>query len=267
LINGVAVAPEVAALSVFDPIVLRGDGCFEAARIYGGRCFRLHDHLARLARSAAALEIELPPLDEIARWCATVSQERGEGIIRVLASAGPAGAGTVVVLSQPLPQLPARYRLMPQTAVWHPAGDGWALAGVKALSYAPNMAATRRAKAEGFDDALLVSRDGTVLEGPTSSVAWVVSGVFETAELGLGILESITRRVVLELTNELGIRVVEGRFPIERVLQADEAMVLSTLKEVRPIAAVGKRDFVAGPVTALLSEAYARRVIDELTVR
>jgi len=265
LINGVAHEDEAAAISVFDPIVLRGDGCFEATRIYGGRCFRLGDHLARLARSASALHMELPPLEHISAWCAEVGRERGDGVIRILASSGADGQGTVVVLSHPIPKMPVGYRLLPVTVPWHAGGADWALAGMKTLSYAPNMAATRTATADGFDDALLVSRDGVVLEMPTSSVIWVTNGTLETPGLDLGILDSITRRVVLELCADLGLTVVEGRFGLDRILEADEAMVLSSVKEVRPIVAIGDRVFTRGPVAATLGTAFSRQVADELS--
>jgi len=255
-------------LSVLDPMVLRGDGCFEAARIYGGVCFKIDDHLDRLARSAAALEIELPALDTIKAWCTKLAQERDTGVIRVLASAGPADLrsepGTLVVLDQPLPEILGAYRLLPVVAPWHPAGVEWTLAGVKTLSYAPNMAASRQAREEAFDDALLISRDGTVLEMPTSTVAWVIDGTLETPTLELGILGSITRMVVLGLCERLEIPVVEGRFATKRLAVADEVMVLSSIKEVRPVTTVGRHIYEPGPTTAELGHAYSRLVVEEL---
>ena len=257
-----------ATLSVLDPMVLRGDGCFEAARVYGGACFRIDDHLDRLARSAVALEIELPSLDTIAGWCRALAEELGTGVIRVLASAGPSGGqgerGTVVVFSEPLPEILEAYRLLPVVAPWHPAGEQWALAGVKTLSYAPNMAASRQARASSFDDALLLSKTGTMLEMPTSTIVWVIDGVLETPALDLGILASITRKAVLELCERQDIRVSEGRFATERLASADEVMMLSSIKEVRPVLAVGKRLFEPGPMTAMVGDAYSRLVAEEL---
>jgi branched-subunit amino acid aminotransferase/4-amino-4-deoxychorismate lyase len=264
LINGVAHADDAAAISVLDPIVLRGDGCFEATRIYGGSGFRLNDHLDRLARSARALGIALPPVHEIVGWCETLAAEREDGVLRVLASTGPAGEGTLIVMTHPLGEMPLSYRLEPVVVPWHAAGDDWVLAGVKTLSYAPNMAAGRIAVGDGFDDALLVSRDGAVLELPTSSVMWAINGTLETPSLDLGILESITRRVALELCADLGIGVVEGRFALDRLHDADEVMVLSSTKEVRSVVAVGERSYGRGPITASLSTAYSRQVISEL---
>lgn len=264
-INGVAHPDEQAALSVFDPIVLRGDGCFEATRVYGGKSFRLDDHLRRLARSAGALEMQLPPLEQIAGWCEQVAAERGDGVLRILASSGADGAGTIVVMSHPLAGMPDTFRLAPVVVPWHSGGANWSLTGMKTLSYAPNMAAGRTALGAGFDDALLLSRDGIVLELPTSSVMWVVDGAIETPGLDLGILDSITRRVALQLCAELDIPVKEGRYDLERLGDASEVMVLSSTKEIRPVVAVGERAFSAGPVTAELTAAYSARVAVELS--
>lgn len=263
MINGILQRGDDAFISIHDPIVLRGDGCFEATRVYEGRPFRLWDHLRRLQRSAAALCIDLPPITEIEEWANTVARRTGDGVLRILVSAGTDNA-TVVVLDHPVPDLPARFRLMPIEVPWHPAGAEWDLAGVKTLSYAPNMAATRRAQAHGFDDALLLSRDRIVLEMPTSSVVWAVDGVLETPSLDLGILESVTRRVVLELCEKLGLKINEGRYPFDRMAAADEAMVLSSVREIRPIVAVGDVVYEPGQLTARLAEAFAETVRSEL---
>lgn len=242
-------------------MVGRGDGCFEALRSYGGRLFGLAEHLARLTSSAAAMGIPLPPIPYIGEWARQVAAEQGDGVIRIFASDGQGGP-SVYVLSTPLPDLKAEYRLLEVPAPWHPGGDPWELAGVKTLSYAPNMAAIRAAEAAGFDDALLVSRDGIVLEGPTSAVLWSVGGVIETASLDLGILDSVTRRIALSHAREHGLEVREGRYPLSRLAEADEIAILSSLKEVLPVVAVGEWTFDPGPATALLSGSYRAAVED-----
>jgi 4-amino-4-deoxychorismate lyase len=122
------------------------------------------------------------------------------------------------------------------------------------------MAATRRAVAEGFGDALLTTVDDTILEGPTFSVAWVVDEVVETPTLELGILDSITRRVMLELAEELGLEVVESSWGLERLDNATEVMALSTIREFQPVAAVGHRRFGEGRVTADLARLFFQKV-------
>ena len=254
--NGRPVPP---AVSIFDPMVVRGDGCFEALRSYGGYLFGLAEHLARLARSAQALGIALPPVPYIGEWARQVAVQQGDGVLRIFVSAGDHGAN-VYVVSTDLPDLQPEHRLLEVSAPWHPAGAAWELAGVKTLSYAPNMAATRVAQAAGFDDALLVSREGVILEGPTSAVIWVVEGVIETTSLDLGILDSVTRRISLSQAREHGIVIREGHYPLSRLAEADEVAVLSSVKEVKPVRAVGERTFPAGPVTTLLARSYREAV-------
>lgn len=256
--NGKPAAPSI---SIFDPIVGRGDGCFEAFCSYRGRPFGLAEHLERLTRSAEAMGIPLPPVLLIGEWARRAAAEQGDGIVRIYASPGTEEDGPgLYVMALPLPEFPADYRLLPVAAPWHPGGAAWELAGVKSLSYAPNMAAARAAEAAGFDDALLISREGMVLEGPTLSVMWAVDGVIETPSLDLGILASVTRRVALSHAREHSIEVREGRFPLERLAEASEAAVLSSVREVRPVTAVGDMAFEPGPVTAFLAQCYQTEV-------
>ena len=253
--------PVSASISIFDPIVGRGDGCFEAFCSYQGRPFGLAEHLARLTRSAEAMGIPLPPVPYIGEWARRAAAEQGDGIVRIYASPGTEEDGPgLYVMAMPLPEFPAEYRLLPVSAPWHPGGADWELAGVKSLSYAPNMAAARAAEAAGFDDAVLISREGAVLEGPTLSVLWAVDGVVETPSLDLGILASVTRGIALFHARENDIEVREGRFPLERLAEASEVAVLSSVREVKPVLAVGDTAFEPGPVTAFLAQCYRTEV-------
>lgn len=249
-------------LPVTDSLVVRGDGCFEAVRSYGGRLFLLDRHLDRLERSAAAMGLSLPSRSDLREWAEDVGRD-GDGIVRIIVSRGGAvpgtdDAGRCLVFWHPLPRRREQVSLVSVTAPWHPAGSGWELSGVKTTSYAPNVAASRRAQTVGGDDALLVSTGGVVLEGPTFAVGWVVEGRLETPSLGLGILDSITRQVVLELAGELGLGVVESEFGVSDLLRADEVMAWSTVKEVTPVVGVDGVAFPLGPMTTGLSRSFRR---------
>jgi len=262
LINGVEADGLV---PVTDSSVLRGDGCFEVIRSYSGRLFAMGDHLDRLDRSATALDIALPDRLDLGRWVEQVAASCGDCAVRVVATRGSAMPGStgepmVIVFAHPLSQGDGPATLLPVVAPWHAAGTDWELAGAKVLSYAPNMAATRRAASEGFDDAILTTVDGIMLEGPTFSLAWVVDGVIETPGLDLGILDSITRRVMIQLASELGIEVVEGTWDLGRLEDAQEAMALSTVREIQPVSAIGRRKFREGPITADLARLFYQRV-------
>lgn len=262
LING---APSDGRIPVTDSSVLRGDGCFEVLASYGGRPFALEEHLGRLERSALALGIELPPKSEMAGWIEKAASDVGDGYVRIVVTRGSSVPGlddpsSVIVFAHTSERSRQPARLLPVEAPWHAAGVDWDLAGAKMLSYAPNLAATRRARAEGFEDALLVTTGDVVLEGPTFSIGWVVDGALETPGLELGILESITRRVVLDIALGLGIPVVEGRWELSHLDEASEVAAWSTVREVQPVTAVGERTWEPGRVTQRLSEEFADRI-------
>lgn len=249
-------------LPVTDALVVRGDGCFEAVRSYDGRLFLLDRHLDRLERSAAAMGLTLPERSEIRGWAELAGRD-GDGIVRIIVSRGGSVPGAdererCLVYKHPLPRRREQVTLGSVAAPWHPAGAEWELAGVKTTSYAPNVAATRRAQMAGADDALLVSTGGVVLEGPTFSIGWVVEGRLETPALGLGILDSITRRVVLDLASESGLPVTEGEFSLADLLRAGEVMAWSTVKEVTPVVEVDGVAFPVGPMTSELGHSFRR---------
>jgi len=262
LINGIEAD---GVIPVTDSSVLRGDGCFEVIRSYSGRPFPMAEHLESLARSARALDIPLSDRDELERWVKEVAASCDDCMVRVVVTRGSAVPGTagepiVIVFGHPSPNGDGPATLLPITAPWHAAGVEWDLAGAKVLSYAPNMAATRRAVSEGFGDALLTTVEGVMLEGPTFAVAWVVDGTIETPGLELGILDSITRRVMLELATSLGFEVLEGIWGLDRLADAQEVMALSTAREIQPVSAVGQSRFHEGPVTADLARLFYQRV-------
>ena len=259
-------------IPVTDSSVLRGDGCFEVLRAYKGEVFAIDDHLDRLERSAAQLEISLPPRDSIAGWVHSAAEAEPDGAIRVVVTRGSALPGAepqtnVIVFSHRWERSVEQARLALVRAPWHSGGSEWELRGAKVLSYAPNMAASRSAQARGFDDALLMTDDGVILEGPTFSIAWVVDGVIETPSLDLGILDSITRRHVIRLARDMGHEVLEGIWKTTRLADADEVLAVSTIRQVQPVIQIGDWSFEPGPVTAGLAIAFAQLVGSELSTQ
>ena len=269
LIDGLPATGQLISLSVADGALLRGDGCFETIRSYHGEPFMLGPHLERLQRSAAALRLNPPDQRLLSDWVRQMAAVGGDCAVRVVCTRGAVIPGSEVVgrclvVAHPIPVVPDSLRLRPVPAPWHPAGREWELAGVKSLSYAPNQAAGRVAQEAGFDDALLISSGGgkgLVLEGPTFAVGWVVGGRLELPSLELGVLDSITRRVVIELAGREGIEVVAGRFPLSRLDRADEVVAMSTVKEVCGVVAVGDRRYPVGSVTEFLATTYRLRTV------
>ena len=252
-------------ISVVDSSVLRGDGCFEVLKAYDGVPFAVLEHLDRLESSAAALDLVLPPREDLAAWVDRVSRGMGDSAVRIVVTRGSAipdvpSEPQVIVFATSWPRLEGPARLMPVAAPWHSAGEDWALSGAKLLSDAPNLSATREAKADGYDDALLVGRGGWLLEGPTFAVAWLVDGILETPSLDLGILDSITRRYALDDARKLGYEVVEGRWQLDRLEDATEVMAMSTVREVQPVSQVGDLRFAEGAATSDISRVFNQRL-------
>jgi branched-chain amino acid aminotransferase len=218
-----------------DDGLYRGDGVFEVIRLYAGRPFALDDHVDRLERSAAAIEL---PVDrralerEIEALLAEFGQDDGQ--LRILITRG----GRRIAITEPLPAHADTIRLA--TVTFSPSVI---LTGVKSLSYAANMQATRLAKAQGADEAVLVTPDGTVLEAPTATVFWVSpQGGLRTPSLEVGVLHSITRaRIVAKL------HVEEGAWPVADLRAAHEVFLASTTREVQAVSAIDGTELPEAP--------------------
>jgi branched-subunit amino acid aminotransferase/4-amino-4-deoxychorismate lyase len=167
-------------------------------------------------------------------------------------------------MAESMPELPDGITLQARVAPWHTDGEWFELTGAKALSYGFNLAATVAANDAGFSDALLVGVTGIVLEGPTYSIGWIVDGELFTPALDIGILESITRRATIDVANELGMRVHEGRYAVADVRRADEVIAMSTTREVLPVTRIDDHGFIPGATTARLQRGFSDLVTREL---
>ena len=213
-----------------DDGLLRGDGVFEVIRLYAGRPFALEEHLDRLERSAAALELPIDRRGFEAEISALLDEfGQDEGQLRLVATRG----GRRLAFTENLPPYASSESSAVITITYSPTQ---LLNGVKSLSYAANMLAIRTAASRGADDAVFVRPDGIVLEAPTSTIFWVGGdGRLRTPGLDVGILASITRdRLVRELDVE------EGAFPLEDFEGASEAFIASTVREVQAISAINE---------------------------
>ena len=246
--RGVVPADEP-VLRADDEGVLRGRAVFETLRVYGGRPFELDAHLDRLKTSAARLRLPEPPAVELQSLAHDALAAAGEPDCALRFLWTPAtGLALVSALPADLDDVRAR-GLRLQVCEWATG----ALAGAKSVSYAENMAAQAAAEEHGFDDALFVAPDGIVLEAPTANVWFREGDRLHTPSLDLPILAGVTRAVLLR-----GRGVDEGRYPLERLLTADEVFLTSSVREVMPVARVGGRTFELGPAAAELQESLRR---------
>jgi 4-amino-4-deoxychorismate lyase len=254
-----------------DEAVLRGRAAFETLRVYGGRPFRLAEHLDRLARSAEVLELEAPDAAGLAALVSEALAGLGgvDAVLRLVwtpgAGDGPTGFALVTPLQEGLDAMRARGIELAtlQLAIGTTARQAspWLLAGVKSTSYAVNMAAQHEARKRGADDALFLSLEGIALECPTSNVWFVEEGVLHTPGLDLGILAGVTREALLAAAAEARMEVEQGAYPRRRLAAAAEVFTSSSVREVMPVVriddvAVG--DGRPGPVAAAMQAALRR---------
>jgi branched-chain amino acid aminotransferase len=235
-VDGKILPTSEARVPASDDGLQRGDGVFEVIRLYAGRPFALGEHLDRFERSAAAIELTLDR-GAFEREIAALLGEFGdeEGQLRLIATRG----GRRLAFTEPLPPYAGRESITLASVSYAP---NVILNGVKSLSYAANMQASRLAAARGADEAVLIRPDGVVLEAPTSTVFWVSGGRLRTPSLEVGILASITRD---RLLGELDIE--EGTYSLEELRGGDEVFLASTVREVQAVAAVDETEMAECP--------------------
>ena len=238
-----------------DEGLLRGDGVFEVVRVYDGTAFALAEHLDRLERSGANLRLPEVFRAELEAEIPELLEARGgasfDGSLRIVITRG----GRRLLLTEPLAPKPPGVRL--GFVTYAPTR---VLDGIKSLSYGGNMLATRLAQERGFDEALLVTPHGRVLEAPTSTLFWVDrDGALCTPPLAEHILASITRDRLTRLLD-----VEERPCPRDDLLAASEAFLASTIREVQSVGTVEDVELEEGPRTRQAAEAFRAQVREEL---
>jgi branched-chain amino acid aminotransferase len=266
-LNDRFVEKEQARISVFDHGFLYGDGVYETLRAYQGRIFLLERHLARLRRSCDLIGLVLPVGDDA--WVSIITDilgrngledaglrltiSRGEGELGI--DPGLCASPTVVVMAKAFVPYPARMReqgVRLQLVSVRRNPPSAQSPRIKSLSFLNNILAKQEAVQAGAYDALMLNMDGHVTECTTSNVFFVANQRLHTPSVDCGILEGITREVVIELAGDLGIEVEEGAYAAEDVLQADECFMTNTGLEVMGVSQIGEHPIgqgKCGPMT------------------
>lgn len=254
--------PETPVLRADDLGVLRGESVFETLRIGAGRPAFLDAHLERLAESARRLDIPLPRgWHELAEKAAAGVDD---GVLRLVCSKGAPGSGPVAFAL--VTAVPEETRLGGEQGVSaitltlgvsaaQRAEAPWLLGGVKATSYAVNMASLRHARTEGAEDVIWVSTDGQVLEAPTSTVGAVMDGVLVSPPAQVGILPGTTLGAVRDL-----VPFEQRPLDVDELRSADEVLLMSSVRGVAPVVRLDGAARACGPVTARLRAGYEAAV-------
>jgi 4-amino-4-deoxychorismate lyase len=254
------VDPTAPLLRADDLGVVRGDGCFETVRIRpGGGPEDLDLHLDRLARSAAALQLPVTDPLEWRRLVATLLRAwtgPGEGVLRLIVTRGPVEGGppTAYALLSPIGARQLAERRHGVSAITLSRGltadatveAPWLLGGVKATSYAVNMAALRYARAAGADDVIFTSTDGQLLEAPTATVVWLSGRVLRTPPPApLGILDGVTVRHLFADGAGFGTEIQRGT--VDDLHAADGVWLLSSVRIAAAVTALDGKPLAVDP--------------------
>jgi 4-amino-4-deoxychorismate lyase len=258
------VDPAEPVLRADDDALVRGRAAFETLRVYGGRPFRLRQHLERLARSAEAVGLSRPPTEELTELArlALEAADVPDAVLRLYWTAGAPGAddgdpmGLALVSRIPDWIEPARAAGIKLVSLIVPRrSEPWLLPGTKSTSYAVNIAAEREAKRRGADDALFVDTSTVVLEGPVTNIWWRVARTLHTPSLELGILAGETRAAVIDLAPGLGYSVTEGTYRLDDLIDAEEMFTSSSVRELLPVVELDGRVVRRGPAATELQRA------------
>ncbi|MBL7714680.1 MAG: aminotransferase class IV [Bdellovibrionales bacterium] len=284
VINGQQVDAKTASIPVFDRGFLYGDSLYEVARTYGGKALFMSEHLDRLFESAKLARMQLSQSKEeyrrqmeasIQAFRALPGQSQSEAYCRIIVTrgAGKIGFGLNCVMT-PTQYVILTQKLEPPSAEQFQKGFKYRVVerfrnhpnatdpAMKSGNYLNSLLAFLEA-GDGFDDALLCNADGHLTEGTTFNIFYVKNGIVVTSPLDIGILDGLTRRATLELAKKLKIPVREVRFPKERLYEADEVFMTSTIKEVFPVTKVDQHTIAKGkpgPITEKLNQAFRKEV-------
>ena len=277
-LNDRFVKEEEAVISVFDHGFLYGDGVYETIRSYGSRIFMRDQHLARLRRSADAIGLTIPIPGH--RWPALLHEamrrndvglQHSDAYLRITITRGAGDIGldpalcptpTVVIMTKPLhPLPPEQYRIGVNLIVARTRRNlPSALSPqIKATNFLNNILAKREAIAAGAFDSILLNWESHLTECTVSNLFFVRRGRLCTPALACGLLDGITRDMVLNLARDAQIPIDEGHFGIEAIHQADECFLTNTSMEVMPVTRVDEHPVgngIPGPLTQQLHRLF-----------
>lgn len=273
-LNGIIVPEDEAKVSVYDHGFLYGDGIYETMRVYGGVVLMLDRHLERLGRSASLIRLDLPDAAAIRKTVYETIEANGlsEAYVRVTVSRGQGPIGldpalcskpTIVIIAEQFRGYPQSYydegvRLIMARTM---RNDARALdPRIKSLNFLNNILAKIEAKEQSAHEAIMLNTDGHIAEGTVSNIFFVRGGALCTPSVGAGILDGITREVVISLARRSGIDVREGLYLPDDLYMAEEVFFTNTTSEVMPVSAVDDRRFKIGPMSARLRVMFREEV-------
>jgi branched-chain amino acid aminotransferase len=274
-INGKLFDKADAKISVYDHGLLYGDGVFEGIRIYGGKVFRLKEHIDRLYDSARHINLEIPisreKMIEAVNSTVRANDRREGGYIRLLVTRGAGSLGLdprkttdpqIVIIVDDISLYPRELYdhgldiITAATIRNHPDAVN---PRIKSLNYLNNILAKMEGIQAGCVEALMLNHKGEVSEATGDNVFVIKNGALKTPPLDAGILEGVTRNAVMELARSQNLRVAETPLTRHDIYAADECFLTGTAAEIIPVVKCDGRLIGTGkpgPITRQLREAF-----------
>jgi branched-chain amino acid aminotransferase len=265
-----------AKISVFDHGLLYGDGIFEGIRIYGGKVFKLREHVDRLFESARAIKLEIPlTREQMIRAIedTVAANNKKDGYCRPIVTRGAGTLGldprktsdpqVIIIVDDISLYPPELYENGLEIATVatirnHPAALN---PRIKSLNYLNNILAKIEGIQQGCLESLMLNHKGEIAECSGDNIFVVKHGVLRTPPIDAGILEGITRDTVIDLAKEAKVPVQEIALTRHDVFVADECFLTGTAAEIIPVVKCDGRVIGAGkpgPITRRLHEAFHR---------
>jgi len=267
-----------AKISVYDHGLLYGDGVFEGIRVYNGRIFQAEAHLRRLFASARAIRLTIPSTPE--QLLAAIEQTYktngfSDCYIRLIVTRGTGYLGlsptrcsnpSIIIISDTIALYPPEMYQKGMAVITasvtrtHPNALS---PRIKSLNYLNNILAKIEAIDAGVPEAIMLNHEGNVAECTGDNIFIVRNGVVQTPTTADGILEGITRQVIIDLCGRMKIPCVEKTLERQDLYVADECFLTGTAAEVVPVTTIDGRPIgqgVPGPITRQLHDAFHRLV-------
>jgi branched-chain amino acid aminotransferase len=263
-----------AKISVFDHGLLYGDGVFEGIRFYNGRVFRLEEHISRLFDSARAIVLNMPwTQEQVCQFTVDTIKANGlnDGYVRLVVTRGTGGLGlnpylcerpSMFIIGSTISLYPEEYYskgLAIITCATRRPAPAALMPQVKSLNYLNNIMAKVEAIQSGAMEAVMLNEQGYVAECTGDNLFLLKNGKLLTPPVSDGALDGVTRRVILELADQLGIPWAEQTLTRYDIFVADECFLTGTAAEVIPVIALDRRPIgegVPGPLTAKFITAF-----------
>lgn len=274
-LNGKIVPSKEAVVSVFDHGFLYGDGIYETMRVYDGVVFKIDEHLRRLYRSASLIGLTIPPdinYFKIALYETLIANALRNAYVRLTVSRGHGPLGldpdlcaepTIVIFVQKLREYPGAFYDNGISLIIAETRRNLREAidpRIKSLNFLNNILAKIEAKKSNAYEALMLNAHGNLTEGTISNIFFYRNAMLCTPSPDCGILDGITRGIIIDLARKEGIRVAEGKFTQHDIYAAEEVFITNTTMEAMPVSRVDSQTYPVGQVARLLRKLYRREV-------